>query len=192
MARLLTTSAAIRRFFGSTVVLWVSLVISTMMFGVLVPAGSRAVTADGVRGARLLDEEVPTWSAAGAEALLAGLGPDGREAYQDFYLRLDFWFPVLSLSVFFAAALSLLYPVSSRLGWVNLLPLPLWLLDVAENVNHFTMAAAFPERFELSYQLGPLFTLAKWLVMAACIVLLVVGLVRRLAVRRARGRGILQ
>jgi hypothetical protein len=44
------------------------------------------------------------------------------------------------------------------LAWINLLPTPMWLLDEAENLNHFTVAGSYLDWPSVSLTLGPWFT----------------------------------
>ena len=85
-------------------------VIATVMFTVFVPNGVAEVTLNRTLWPKILDEYYPTWNADDARNLYNALGAVGRHAYQLFYLKLDFWFPCLSLSIFYAALLSLAFP----------------------------------------------------------------------------------
>jgi hypothetical protein len=54
-----------------------------------------------------VDEYYLPWTASDARPFFTALGTAGRAAYQNYYLTLDFWFPVLSLTIFNTALLSL-------------------------------------------------------------------------------------
>jgi len=79
------------------------------MFGYLVPNGIGIVTNQRTLAPRILDEYIMTWTAADAQHLFAALGQKGRQAYQNFYLHLDFYFPVLSLTICYMSFLSLAF-----------------------------------------------------------------------------------
>ena len=100
-------------------------------------------------------------------ATVFGFGAAGRDAYRLYYLRFDFWFPVLSLSLFYVSLLSLAFPAASRFSWLNLTPILLWLSDAAENLNHFEMAGDYPNLATMSLAVGPIFTFVKWVLISA-------------------------
>jgi hypothetical protein len=154
-------------------------VIATAMFVYFVPNGVADITANRTLAPRILDEYYLTWSAADARQLYEALGPAGRYAYQMFYLKLDFWFPVLSLSVFYAALLSLAFKPESRLAWVNLLPIAMYVSDIAENINHYAMAGSYPDLSPAALSIGPLLTLTKYLLITGLPLLSLVGFVMR-------------
>jgi len=133
-----------------------------IIFPVLVQPAAEAVVQHGQGAPKILDEYVMTWTPDEARHLYEAIGPEGREGIRQFYLRLDFWLPVFSLMLFYISLLSLAFPASSRLAWLNLLPIPMWLLDEAENINHFSMATSYPDWSPLSLTVGPWLTFWKW------------------------------
>lgn len=137
--------------------------IATLMFTWLVPAGVAEITANRTIAPRILDEYYLTWTAGDARQLYQALGSGGRAAYQQFYLYLDFWFPVLSLTVFYTALLSLAFRQGTRFAWLNLVPLLMYACDIGENINHFTMAGSYPLLPPLQLQIGPWLSLVKYL-----------------------------
>jgi hypothetical protein len=156
---------------------WVCLLfglIATAMFTVVVPHGTAVVTASGKLAPRILDEHYPTWRAGDARTLFSGLGPSGRAAYRHFYVSLDFWFPVLSLTVFYSSLLSLAFR-KGKWVWVNLLPLVMYVSDMAENVNHFVMAGSYPRLSTLQLTVGPFVSLLKYVLITALPVLALFG-----------------
>jgi hypothetical protein len=150
-------------------------VISTIMFGYLVPSAVAVVTENRTLAPRILDEYYLTWSAADARPFFAALGTTGRAAYQHYYLTLDFWFPVLSLTIFYAALLSLAFKDHPRWGWLNLLPLVMYAFDMMENINHYRMAASFPDLPVWQLQIGPILSLVKYVLITALPVLALIG-----------------
>ena len=150
-------------------------VLATVMFAYLVPNAVAEVTANRTLSPRILDEYYPTWTADDARQLFAALGVNGRRAYQQFYLKLDFWFPVLSLSLFYAGLLSLAFPQGLRLAWLNLLAIPMYLSDVTENMNHFSMASSYPNLSALSLTIGPWLTLIKYFLITALPIIALLG-----------------
>ena len=150
-------------------------VISTIIFGYLVPNAVAVVTENRTLAPRILDEYYLTWTAADARPVFTALGASGREAYQNYYLTLDFWFPVLSLTVFYTALLSLAFPAGHRWAWLNLLPLIMYALDMVENINHFSMAGSYPDLPVWQLQVGPILTLAKYVLITALPILALIG-----------------
>lgn len=150
-----------------------------IIFPVLVQPAAEKIVQHGAGAPKILDEYVMTWTAQDARHLYQAIGPDGREAIRHFYLHLDFWFPVFSLMLFYISLLSLAFPAQSALAWLNLLPIPMWLLDEAENLNHFTMAGSYPDWSEFSLTFGPWFTFWKWALIFAIPVLAGLGFLLR-------------
>ena len=153
--------------------------ISVLMFTVLVPNGVDTITAKRSIAPRILDEYYLTWTTHQAQALFASLGVEGRQAYRDFYLRLDFWFPVLTLSVFFVSLLSLGFPPGSRHTRLNLLPIGMYFFDMFENLNHFTMAGSYPHLPEVQLAIGPILTFFKYALMTVLPLLALIGFFRQ-------------
>ena len=169
----------ISRWLGNWVVCAVFFIVSITMFAILVPRGIAEVTNNRTLAPCILDEYYLTWTRADAIQLLSSLGVVGRQAYQNFYLKLDFWFPVLSLSFFYAGLLSLAFPRPSSFSWLNTLPIAMWLSDAAENLNHFYMAGSYPELPEINLLAGPYLTLVKYLLITFLPVLALAGFVKR-------------
>jgi hypothetical protein len=136
---------------------------------------AEAIVQHGQGAPKILDEYLMTWTPQDARQLYEAIGPEGRAAIRHFYLHLDFWFPVFSLMLFYISLLSIAFPASSPLAWINLLPIPMWLLDEAENLNHFTMAGSYPDWPSVSLTLGPWFTFWKWLLIFAIPIIAALG-----------------
>lgn len=150
-------------------------IIATIMFTVLVPDGVAEVTQNRTLAPRILDEYYLTWTTDDARHLYAALGATGRRAYQHFYLKLDFWFPVMSLSVFYAALLSLAFPEGRHWSWLNLMPIIMYFADMSENVNHFMMAGSYPNLPAVQLIVGPCLSLTKYLLITVLPVVALIG-----------------
>ncbi len=140
------------------------LVFSCICFGYLVPKAQKPIfeNCNDVRVTKVLDERIMTWSADDAKQFYSAIGSEGRGAYRRFFLELDFWFPSLSASLFYISLLSYAFPLGTKYSKLNLLPFAGWLMDVFENINHYTMAGTYPNLSSFSITLGPVFTFAKW------------------------------
>ena len=145
------------------------------MFAYLVPNAVALVTQNRTLVPRILDEYYLTWASSDALPFFTALGPGGRMAYQNYYLTLDFWFPVLSLTIFYVALLSLAFPASRRWGWLNLLPIIMYALDMLENVNHYSLAGSYPDLPDWQLQIGPVLTLFKYCLITALPLLAAIG-----------------
>ena len=93
-------------------------------------------------------------------------GDAGRQHYIDFRLGLDpVWallytaFLVTTLSV----ALRRIYPMSSRMQQLNLLPLIPMLADLAENFMGVALVSAFPERMDWLAWIATSTSSIKWI-----------------------------
>lgn len=157
----------------------VLLAVATVLYAYGIPRAKAPVFAGNAVAPKLLDEYLPTWRAAQAPVLLEGIGPQGRDALQRFYLRMDLWFPGPAICLAYAALLSLAFPPGAPLSWLNLLAIPALAFDVAENVNHLIMARRYPDTPRLSLRLGPSFTLFKWVLAMTLPVIAAVGLAAR-------------
>ncbi len=162
--------------------------IAIVLFGWIVPAGVADVTAQRTAAPKILDEYIMTWTPQDARHFYEAIGARGRAAYQLYYLHLDFWFPVLSLTAFYMSLLSLGFRPGTRWGWLNLTPLAMYACDAAENLNHFTMARAYPDLSDFSLAFGPWFTFAKWVLIFALPAIAAVGFAGQILGRSGKGR----
>ncbi len=173
------------RLLGRYPVLLLLAAASTATFVHFLPQQIAKVTLGGTRGgAKLLDEHLPTWTAADADLLLSGLGAAGRQAYRHFYLSFDFYFPALLSSLMLVSLLAILLRHRTRARYVALLPVVPYLFDFAENLNHLTMLGSWPDRPAFCWAVGPLFTAGKWISLFG--VLGVVAFAAALALRDSR------
>lgn len=182
-----TLSAVIRRALGRWWLCLAFFATALVLFGVVVPHGVAVVTHHRTLAPQILDEYVMTWTPADARHFYAALGAGGRAAYRTFYLELDFWFPVLTLTLAYASLLSLAFPAGRRFAWLNLTPIAMYALDAAENVNHFVMAGAYPALPALA--VGPAFTWGKWVCIDGLPVVALAGFAAQWRRRRAHQSG---
>jgi hypothetical protein len=134
------------------------------MFGYLAPRAQKPIFAHVTTNLspKVLDVHLMTWTPEQARRFLEGIGPEGRKAYQKFYLYLDFWFPTLITSLMYCSFLALAFPQGSRLAWLAPLGMLGWVFDTAENVTHFRMARSYPRLSRFALKFGPQFTYWKW------------------------------
>ena len=124
---------------------------------------------------KILDEYYLTWTPEDAKHFYAAIGEQGRVAYRAYYLHLDFWFPVLTLTLCYISMLSLAFRPDSHWGWLNMLPIAMYASDLAENINHFTMAGSFPNLSNFSLTWGPWFSGTKYAVMTVLPLIALLG-----------------
>jgi len=158
------------------------LVLSGVLFGYVVPRAQRPIFAHAPPDLprKVLDVHMMTWTPAQARRLLEEIGPEGRRAYQAFYLQVDFWFPTLVTSLLYCSLLALAFPQGSRFAWLAPWGMLGWVFDEAENITHFRMVRSYPKLSGLSLRWGPVFTYCKWLLAIVTPVIGVVGFVGRL------------
>jgi hypothetical protein len=149
--------------------------ISMILFVYFVPHAVGVVTNNRSLVPSILDERYLTWAASDARPFFTALGTSGRAAYQSYYLTLDFWFPVLSLTIFYSALLSLAFPTRRTWSWLNLLPLAMYACDMLENINHFSMAGSFPDLPTWQLAIGPLLSLFKYVLITVLPLLALIG-----------------
>jgi hypothetical protein len=117
-------------------------------------------------------------------------GEEGRREYIQARFTFDLVWPMV-YGAFLATALSWLLSrlvdFGSRWRLVNFVPALAMLLDYMENVSAALVMWRYPLRTPVVDTLVPLFTMAKWAVLAASFLLLLGGL-EVLAVRRFRRR----
>ncbi len=166
------------------------LVFSGICFGYLVPNAQKPIFANcsDKKVTKVLDERILTWTADDARQFYEVIGSEGRKAYQMFFLKLDFWFPSMSASLLYISLLSYAFPKGSKYSRLNLLPIFGWLMDVFENINHYTMSGSYPNLSPLSLAVGPIFTLAKWLFVITTPFIALIGFSMRLANKRVKAK----
>lgn len=181
---LIRLSILLNKRLGTWKVFFLFLAISIILFGYFVPHGIEIVTNQRKIAPKILDEYIMTWTPEIARNLFMSLGASGRLAYQHFYLHLDFWVPVLSMTICFISLLSKAFPINSRFQWLNLLPIFMWFFDIAENVNHYYMAGLYPQLPEFSLTYGPWFTYFKYLTMFIIPVVAIIGFFKKKIIKQ--------
>lgn len=169
----------------------VLLAASLLLFCWIVPDAVGVVTGGRHLAPKILDEYYLTWTPEDARHFYAGIGVQGRAAYRAYYLHLDFWFPVLTLTLCYISMLSLAFPPGTRWGWLNLLPFVMYVSDMAENTNHFAMAGSYPDLSDFSLTWGPWFSASKYVVMTVLPLIALIGAAgrtRRLSASKATTR----
>ncbi|MCK6588051.1 MAG: hypothetical protein HUU21_27930 [Polyangiaceae bacterium] len=115
---------------------------------------------------------------AEAYAVLSRYGDQGRSLY----IRLefvDFFYPLAYgtlIALVLAFVLSRAFSPASSIRRLALLPVAAVGLDYLENIGLITMAATFPERWPRLGTVTGLFNAAKWIVVAMCLAVAVMGL----------------
>lgn len=114
-----------------------------------------------------------------------GMVADYGDAARDYYARTEMTADVAYPAVyafFFGIILTLLYRNSS-LAWLNRLPFYTLLLDFAENVFIILLLKQYPAQNPMLATLCEVFKLLKWIFFGAIILLILGGLLRKLASR---------
>ena len=175
------------RLLGRYPVLLLLALASTATLAYWLPQQIQAATLGGARGgAKLLDEHLLTWTARDADLLFSGLGASGRQAYRNFYVTFDFYFPALLSSLTLISLLAICLRQSPRARHAAWLPVVPYLFGVAENLNHLTMLGAWPDHPAFCWTVGPWFTAGKWVSLFGT--LGVVALAAAMALLEARTR----
>jgi hypothetical protein len=113
-------------------------------------------------------------------SMVEAYGTAGRAAYRTFELTGDILYPIV-YTLFFSLLLTWLFqrgfaPDSPVQRW-NVLPLATWLFDLLENLGIVAMLSVYPSTPGWLAWTATLFTLLKWLSVAAIGLLLLLSLV---------------
>jgi len=108
------------------------------------------------------------------------IGNKGLVQFQQiFTLGYDIVYPI-AYSVFFSLAISKLFPGS----WLNLVPLLVFAVDMVENICLYQLIQLYPNAtpqvFDAQVQLANSFTLIKWALAIASVLLVLAGLLQKL------------
>ena len=117
--------------------------------------------------------------------MAAAYGDAGRAFYARTEMTADVAYPIV-YAFFFGIILTMLYRNRSSLRF-HLLPFAALLFDYAENVNIVTLLHSYPQQSMTVATLCEIFKGSKWLIFGAVILLIVYGLISRLAARRFVG-----
>ena len=117
--------------------------------------------------------------------MAAAYGDAGRAFYARTEMTADVAYPIV-YAFFFGIILTMLYRNRSSLRF-HLLPFAALLFDYAENVNIVTLLHSYPQQSMTVATLCEIYKGIKWLIFGAVILLIVYGLISRLAARRFVG-----
>lgn len=109
--------------------------------------------------------------------MAAAYGPVGRAEYLHARWNFDLAFPLI-YTLFFLTSIHWFYKKFNPTlrSWLIAIPLLAMLLDFAENTAASVVMRAFPAEGTWGQFLAPVFTPLKWLAVAACALIVVVGL----------------
>lgn len=118
------------------------------------------------------------YSPAALYRIAEDYGPQGRSDYVVARFTFDLIWPLV-YTLFLATSISWIatrtYPAGSRLQRANLAPLLGMLFDYLENISTSLVMLRYPAQTPLIDTLAPVFTLLKWLFIAASFAFLLVG-----------------
>ena len=106
--------------------------------------------------------------------MLSQLGAEGRRLYAITEVTIDLVFPI-AYSLLLAAAIVRLLP-ESRVPWY-LLPLAMGCFDLLENAAAVVLVLRFDRAGRGVYRIGSAFNMAKWVMLGATALMIVVGIV---------------
>lgn len=147
-----------------------------VVFGVFTLPNQSALTEQYSHGLGSPDTSL-FYSGSQLVKIAATYGPEGREAYLHARWNFDLAFPLL-YTLFFLTSIHWFYKKSNPTlrSWLIVVPLLAMLLDFAENTTTSVVMRAFPVEGTWGQFLAPVFTPLKWLAVAACAFLVVLGL----------------
>lgn len=143
----------------------------------LFPARSERLRALSCQSNPVLDARFG-YSPEEAYGVVDALGAEGRRLYAVTQVSLDLAYPALYsllLSGLLALTLTHGFPGHRRLAWLAFLPFAMALADLAENLSLTAMMLTYPPALTWLARLANLFTLVKWALGIASIVLIVVA-----------------
>ena len=158
---------------------WVTLIflLVFLMFMAYVLPGQSSKAQEATGGADSPDTSF-FYSAGDLNRMAQSYGQEGRDAYIRARFTFDLIWPIV-YTAFLCTSISWLYhrafPMDSPWQRMNLLPLAAILFDLLENISTSLVMAQYPSPVPLAAALAPYFTLAKWILVMACFVLLIIG-----------------
>lgn len=120
-----------------------------------------------------------------AYQLLGEYGAEGRAFYAFFTMTADLVYPIiytLLLCALVGHAWKIFIEDNFRLSRFIFVPFLVLLFDYAENICVFILLKNYPTQMDSLASLSSIFTSAKWICVGLCIVIILVGLVRRAVV----------
>ena len=127
------------------------------------------------------------YSPADLASMADAYGPQGRRAYVQARYTFDVAWPLV-YGLFLVTSISWLsrrgFPAGSPWQISNLVPLAAVLFDVLENLSTSLVMLRFPEPAPMSAMLAPWFTLLKWILVGASMLLLLISAGKAVLSRR--------
>lgn len=111
-----------------------------------------------------------------AYALIESYGEDVRKRYIIGELTLDVAYPI-TYTLMLSISLFLIYQRSVKMGQ---LPYIIFLSDMLENMGIVTMLANYPSQLTAVAWVTSVFSTVKWLMVGACMIVLIIGLIRKI------------
>ncbi len=113
-------------------------------------------------------------------AMIEAYGEYGRPFYRNIELTVDIIYPII-YTIAFGLLISWFFQRgfasnSSMQKW-NVMPVGAWLFDLLENLGIVTMLSTWPSQLTMIAWLTTIFTTVKWLLAAASMLLMLIGLV---------------
>jgi len=170
-------SLALTRYTRGWMVL-VCLALTALFFMLILPAAQAEIAAASGGDAALFDLQY-FYTPQQAYVLLGALGAAGRARYRAFALGEDALFPlVYNAALCFSLAWLMRkgFAPSHALQRANLLPLGSLAFDWLENAAVVIMLTRYPALPGLAAWLAAAFTMLKWTLVGACVLLLLIAL----------------
>ena len=113
-------------------------------------------------------------------SMISAYGEAGRTSYRTFELTGDILYPIV-YTLFFSLSITWLFKrgfaAGSKMQGLNVVPFGAWLFDLLENLGIVGMLSVYPSTPALLAWLAAIFTLIKWSLAIASLLLLLIGIV---------------
>jgi hypothetical protein len=162
-----------------------------LLFNLVILPGQQAQLRVASGGTDPIDAQL-FYTPEKAYSMVASYGEAGRAAYRTFELTGDILYPVmytrlfsLLITWFFSKG----FAANSAMQKLNIVPLGGWLFDLCENLSIATMLSLYPSTPTRLAWMGSIFTLLKWLFIAASSALVATGFLAALKNRFRKQEG---
>lgn len=136
---------------------------------------------DAAPGEQYFSPDTSLWySSADLYQLAERYGEDGRAEFVKAHFTFDLVWPAVYLFTLLMATswvFGKLTTPESGWRWVNLLPIAGVIFDLMENISTSLVMVLYPGQAPVIAALAPIFTLVKWVLLGASVLLLLVGTV---------------